>query len=138
MFVYQIVTLPSIPTTSGSMLRFTPLQTSIEAKCRSGRPIHLMGRLVNNQHRHTMTLDCTGDWARCSGSQSYLLTKISIQIYSAATAAIPTVISQLPHRHSACLSSLCPSVFISRRLACSHLLFFLPNPPSSPNFIYAD
>lgn len=99
---------------------FIPQQTSREAKCRSWRPIHLTGRLVNNQHGPTTTLDCTGDWARCSGSQSYLLTQISIQIYSAATAAIPTLISQ---RHSACLSTFCPSVFIfsvSLVLICYH------------------
>lgn len=99
-FVYRFLKLPSLPTASGHMLHFTPQQAGIEAKCRSGRPIHLTRRFVNNRHRPAMTLGCTGDWARCSGSQSYFLTEISIQIYSAATAAIPTVISQSQHRPS--------------------------------------
>lgn len=122
---------PSLPF-SGSVLLFTPRLADTEANCRSGRPIHFTGRLVNNQRGPATTLDCAGDWARCRGSQSYLLTEISIQIYSAATAAIPTVISQSLRRHAACLSSLCPSVFISHRLACSHLLGFPPPPPSLP------
>lgn len=92
---------------------------------------------MNNQHGPAMKLDCTGDWARCSGSQSYLLTEINIQIYSAATAAIPTVISQLPHRHSACLSSLSPhslSLVASLVLIC---FFFRLNRPATPFFIRA-
>lgn len=107
----------TIVTTTREMLSFPSKQTYKKGK-----------QLMNNLHKHTMTLDCTGDSARCSGSQRYLLTKISIQIYSTTTAAIPTVNSQLPHGHPVCLSSLCCSVFISQCFTCSHLGFFLSCP----------
>lgn len=84
------------PAASGTVFCFTPQQTSKEEKrgcgletCSSDGKV-----IVNSQRRPAVVPDCTGDWARCSGSQSYLLTKMSIQIYSVATAAIPTVISQ--------------------------------------------
>lgn len=84
------------PAASGTVFCFTPQQASKEERRGCGVETYSSdGKvIVNSQRRPTMVPDCTGDWARCSGSQSYLLTKMSIQIYSVATAAIPTVISQ--------------------------------------------
>lgn len=62
-------------------------------QCRSSR--YLLPRLVNNGLGAAMTLGCTG--LRLSQVQRYaklFISKISIQIYSVARVAFPTVILQ--------------------------------------------
>lgn len=111
------------------LLSFTPQQISKQTESRSRRPFHLMGRLVNNQQAFSMMLGRTGDWARCSSSQSYLLTKNQHSDlfchHSCHSHGHLPVIARM-----ACmfLSSLCHLVFISRCLTCSHLPFYLPYP----------